>query len=52
VFFAKVTEINGLPFDLRPSETSELLAEPSFRAHLGQMSRGIVKYNAAENIPA
>jgi addiction module RelB/DinJ family antitoxin len=52
VFYAKVSEINGLPFDLRPSETSDLLADPSFRAHLERMSRGKVKYNAAEDIPA
>jgi addiction module RelB/DinJ family antitoxin len=30
VFYAKVIETNGLPFDLRPSETKDLLADPEF----------------------
>ena len=28
VFYAEVEEAGGLPFDLRPSETAELLADP------------------------
>jgi addiction module RelB/DinJ family antitoxin len=52
VFYAKVSEIDGLPFDLRPSETSELLADTGFRAHLVRMSQGKVKYHAAEDVPA
>ena len=52
VFYAKVTEINGLPFDLRPSETSELLADPEFRRHLERMKRGDVRYHDDKAIPA
>ncbi len=52
VFYAKVTETGGLPFDLRPSETSELLADPKFTAHLARMKAGKVRYHDAAAIPA
>ena len=52
VFYAKITETDGLPFDLRPNETSELLADPKFRKHLERMKRGEVRYLEAEAIPA
>ena len=52
VFYAKVAETNGLPFDLRPSETSELLADPKFSLHLERMKRGEVRYLDAKTVPA
>jgi addiction module RelB/DinJ family antitoxin len=52
VFYAKVTETNGLPFDLRPSETLELLADPEFGMHLKRMKAGKVRYYDAKKIPA
>jgi addiction module RelB/DinJ family antitoxin len=47
VFYAKVTETGGLPFDLRPSETLELLADPKFKTHLERMKNGEVRYSDA-----
>lgn len=44
VFYAKVIEVGGLPFDLRPTETDELLADPAFQRHLARMKTGKVKY--------
>ena len=52
VFYAKVTETDGLPFDLRPDETSELLADPKFTAHLTRMKAGKVRYHDATSVPA
>ena len=52
VFYAKVTETDGLPFDLRPSETSELLADPNFIAHLARMKSGKVRYHDAAAMSA
>ena len=52
VFYAKVTETDGLPFDLRPSETLELQADPKFKAHLERMERGEVRYHDAKAVPA
>jgi addiction module RelB/DinJ family antitoxin len=52
VFYAKVTETDGLPFDLRPSESLELLADPKFKAHLERLKKGAVRYRDAEDIPA
>jgi len=52
VFYAKVTETKGLPFDLRPSETLELLADPGFRTHLERLKTGKVRYFDAKKIPA
>jgi len=52
VFFAKITETNGLPFDLRPAETSELMADPKFRTHLARVKAGKVRYYDASRIPA
>jgi len=52
VFYAKVTETNGLPFDLRPTETSELMADPKFRAHLARIKAGKVRYYDANEISA
>jgi addiction module RelB/DinJ family antitoxin len=52
VFYAKVAETNGLPFDLRPSETAELLADPEFVAHLERMRAGSVRYFDAKKVPA
>jgi addiction module RelB/DinJ family antitoxin len=52
VFYAKVNETDGLPFDLRPNETSELLADPSFWTHLERMRAGKVRYHDAEDAPA
>jgi addiction module RelB/DinJ family antitoxin len=52
VFYAKVTETDGLPFDLRPGETLELLADPKFKTHLERMKNGAVRYHDAEDIPA
>lgn len=50
VFYAKVTETDGLPFDLRPSETAELLADPQFKAHLARMKAGKVRYHDAKSV--
>jgi addiction module RelB/DinJ family antitoxin len=52
VFYAKVNEANGLPFDLRPTETAELLADPGFHRHLGRMRAGKVRYFDSREIPA
>jgi addiction module RelB/DinJ family antitoxin len=52
VFYAKVTEIKGLPFDLRPSKTDELLANPVFQKHLVRMKTGKVRYRDASDISA
>lgn len=52
VFYAKVTETNGLPFDLRPSETQQILADPDFRKHLARLKAGKVRYIDADNVPA
>jgi len=51
VFYAKVTETNGLPFDLRPSETKELLADPEFRTYLMRLKAGKVRYIDSEKVP-
>jgi addiction module RelB/DinJ family antitoxin len=51
VFYAKVTESNGLPFDLRPSETSDLLADPEFRNYLERLRLGQVGYTEAGEVP-
>ena len=50
VFYAKVTETDGLPFDLRPTETEELLANPQFRAHLARIKAGKVRYQDASAV--
>jgi addiction module RelB/DinJ family antitoxin len=52
VFYAKVDEADGLPFDLRPDETAEWLANPEFMAHLTRVQAGRVKYSEAKDIPA
>ena len=52
VFYAKVNETNGLPFDLRPSETEDLLADPEFRTYLARLKAGQVTYRSADEIPA
>ncbi len=51
VFYAKVTETDGLPFDLRPDDTAELMADPQFTAHLARMKTGKVRYVDASEIP-
>jgi addiction module RelB/DinJ family antitoxin len=51
VFYAKVTETNGLPFDLRPNETSDLLADPEFRRYLVRLKSGQVEYTDADEVP-
>ena len=52
VFYAKVAETGGLPFDLRPNDTSELLADAGFQAHLARMKAGKVRYHDAESVRA
>lgn len=49
VFLAKVEEVGGLPFDLRPEpdETKELMQNPEFLAHLARMKAGKVRYTDA-----
>jgi len=51
VFFAKVEEVGGIPFDLRPDETGEWLADANFREHLKRMQAGKVAYTDASEIP-
>lgn len=51
VFYAKVTETNGLPFDLRPSETEDLQADPEFRKYLARLKAGQVTYRNSDEIP-
>lgn len=53
VFFAKIEEVGGLPFDLRPEadETRELLGNPGFLAHLARMKAGEVRYTEAGELP-
>ncbi len=51
VFYAKVAETDGLPFDLRPTETAELMADPGFTAHMARMKAGEVRYQDANAIP-
>lgn len=50
VFYAKVEEAGGLPFDLRPDETSKWLADPDFLAHLARMKAGKVRYFDAKTL--
>jgi addiction module RelB/DinJ family antitoxin len=52
VFYAKVEETEGLPFDLRPSDTAELLADPKFREYLARLNAGKVRYHDAKDVPA
>jgi addiction module RelB/DinJ family antitoxin len=52
VFYAKVSETNGLPFDLRPSETEDLLAHSEFRKHLARLKTGHVSYRDSNEVPA
>jgi addiction module RelB/DinJ family antitoxin len=52
VFYAKVSETNGLPFDLRPSETEDLLADPVFRTYLSRLKAGKVRYSESDEVPA
>lgn len=44
--FAKIEDVGGLPFDLRPEpdETAEFLRNPDFLAHLARMQAGQVRY--------
>ncbi len=53
VFFAKIEEVDGLPFDLRPEpdETAELMSNPAFLEHLERMHAGTVRYKDAANLP-
>ena len=53
VFFAKIEEVGGLPFDLRPEpdETRELMDTPAFLRHLARMKAGKVRYTTAKNLP-
>jgi addiction module RelB/DinJ family antitoxin len=51
VFYAKVTETNGLPFDLRPSETEDLQADPELRTYLARLKSGQVTYRNSDEIP-
>jgi addiction module RelB/DinJ family antitoxin len=53
VFFAKIEEVGGLPFDLRPEpdETQELMQNPSFLAHLERMHAGRVRYTDSIKLP-
>lgn len=52
VFYAKVSETNGLPFDLRPSETDDLLSDPEFRTYLARLKAGQVRYRDSDEVPA
>jgi addiction module RelB/DinJ family antitoxin len=52
VFYAKISETNGLPFDLRPSETEDLLADPEFRTYLTRLRSGQVIYRPSDEVPA
>ena len=52
VFYAKVSETNGLPFDLRPSETEDLLADPEFRTYLTRLKAAQVIYRESDEVPA
>jgi addiction module RelB/DinJ family antitoxin len=52
VFYAKVSETNGLPFDLRPSETDDLLADPEFKTYLARLKARKVKYLESDEVPA
>jgi addiction module RelB/DinJ family antitoxin len=51
VFLAKIEEVNGLPFDLRPDETTEILANEEFRAILADIKAGKMKYTDDKDIP-
>jgi len=52
VLFAKIEEVGGLPFDLRPepNETKEFMNNPEFLAHLARMQAGKVRYTEAKKI--
>jgi addiction module RelB/DinJ family antitoxin len=52
VFYAKVAETNGLPFDLRPSESADLMADPEFRTYFARLKSGQVSYHDAKVVPA
>jgi addiction module RelB/DinJ family antitoxin len=49
VFFAKVEEVGGIPFDLRPDdETRELLANPEFMEVLNSYRAGKLRFTAVD----
>lgn len=52
VFYAKVSEVNGLPFVLRIEETDEFLADPDFKTHLARLKMGQVRYRRPSRVPA
>jgi addiction module RelB/DinJ family antitoxin len=52
VFFAKIEAEGGFPFELRSSETKELLSDRGFLAHLKRMQAGEVRYTDAKDVPA
>jgi len=53
VFLAKVEEVGGLPFDLRPEpdETKELMANPAFLKALAEHKSGKTRYVSLDAIP-
>jgi addiction module RelB/DinJ family antitoxin len=51
IFYAKVSEVNGLPFDLRPSETEDLLMDPEFRIYLARLKADEVRYLELDKVP-
>jgi addiction module RelB/DinJ family antitoxin len=52
VFFAKVEEVGGLPFDLRPEpdETKALMANPEFIKALASHKSGKTRYQSIDAI--
>lgn len=52
VFFARIEEDKDFPFDIRKSESRELLSTPAFLDHLKRMQAGEVQYTDAKDVPA
>ena len=51
VFFAKIEEVGGIPFDLRPDdETRELLANPEFVSVLKSYRAGQTRFASVDEL--
>ena len=52
MFLAKIEEEDDFPFDVRRSETTELMQNPEFVAHLEKIRAGKVRYVDLKDIQA
>lgn len=52
IFLAKIEDEDDFPFDVRRSETNELMQNPEFVAHLEKIRANKVRYVDLKDIPA